>query len=156
MWVILNNGTLYNFDKRRDRFDPTPFSHRLTDIQPAEDGRMLAATRDGQVFLIETINMTVSKIFDNSAREIRQILERKPGEYWIGTDNGLFVAPTAVYYLAYSYRTDGVTASVPLYDFSASAVAALGTYFLGSMALKNVDVATMKGTVDAWNDYDAQ
>lgn len=77
-------------------------------------------------------------------------------EKFFNADNGLFVAPTAGYYLAYSYRTDGVTANVPLYDFSASAVAALGTYFLGSMALKNVDVATMKGTVDAWNDYDAQ
>ena len=33
MWVILNNGSLFNFDKRRDRFDPTPFPHRLTDIQ---------------------------------------------------------------------------------------------------------------------------
>ena len=91
VWVILNNGSLFNFDKRRDRFDPTPFPHRLTDIQPAEDGRMLAATRTGQVFLIETINMTATQIFDDSAREIRQILERKPGEYWIGTDNGLFV-----------------------------------------------------------------
>ena len=91
VWVILNNGTLFNFDKRRDRFDPTPFAYRLSDIQPAEEGRMLAATRDGQVLLIETINMTVTKIFDDSAREIRQILERKPGEYWIGTDNGLFV-----------------------------------------------------------------
>lgn len=77
-------------------------------------------------------------------------------EKFFNADNGLFVAPTAGYYLAYSYRTDGVTANVPLYDFSASAVAALGTYFLGSMALKNVDVTTMKGTVDAWNDYDAQ
>lgn len=77
-------------------------------------------------------------------------------EKFFNADNGLFVAPTAGYYLAYSYRTTGTTASVPLYDFSAAAVAALGTHFLGSMELKNVDITTYAGTIDSWNDYDAQ
>ena len=91
VWVILNNGTLYNYDKRRDRFDPAAFPYNLHDIQPAEEGRMLAATRDGKVLLVETINMEITPVFDAGEREIRQILERKPGEYWVGTDNGLFV-----------------------------------------------------------------
>ena len=91
VWVILSNGALYSYDKRRDRFDAAPFPYRLSDIQPAEEGRVLAATRDRQVLLIETINMTVTPVFDAGSLEIRQILERKPGEYWIGTDNGLFV-----------------------------------------------------------------
>ncbi len=76
-------------------------------------------------------------------------------EKFFNADNGLFVAPTAGYYLAYAYKTTGTTASVPLYDFSAAAVAALGTHYLGSMELKNVDITTYAGTIDSWNDYDA-
>lgn len=77
-------------------------------------------------------------------------------EKYFASADGLFTPPTAGYYLAYPYRTDGSTASVPLLDFSAAALAALGTYFLGSMELKNVDITTYAGTIDSWNDYDAQ
>ncbi|MCR5351974.1 MAG: response regulator [Bacteroidales bacterium] len=91
VWVILADGSLHYYDKRRDAFNLTPFPFRLSDIQAADDGHMIAATRDHQVILIETINKDITPIFDAGKREIRQILERKPGEYWIGTDNGLFV-----------------------------------------------------------------
>ena len=72
---------------------------------------------------------------------------------YFAADSNSFTAPTSGYYIAYSYRTDGTTASVPVYDFAAATTLALGTYYIGSMGLSNVNVTTMGGTVQSWSDY---
>ena len=92
VWVILTDGSLHCYNKRRDTFESVAFPHTLTDIRTADDGKLLASTAKGEVLLIETINLTATTVFTTSGREIRRILERKPGEYWIGTSDGLFVS----------------------------------------------------------------
>ena len=96
VWAILADGSLYSFNKRRDGFEDTHFALRLTDIEPAEGGQLLASTANGQVLLVGTVNLnlTVKQIFslgDRKGYEIVQILERKAGEYWIGTNYGIFI-----------------------------------------------------------------
>ena len=96
VWAVMGGGQLYSYNKRLDCFEDTNLAWRLTDIEPAENGQLLAATSDGDVLLIGTINLNLSvqKIFSISDRpglEILHILERRSGEYWIGTNHGLFV-----------------------------------------------------------------
>ena len=96
IWAILADGNLYYFNKRRDSFEDTRFGWKLRDIESASNGQLLATTSDGQVLLIGTANLslTTTKIFSIEGRkglEIRNTLERKAGEYWIGTNQGIFV-----------------------------------------------------------------
>ena len=91
VWALLGDGSLQLYDKLKDRFRPMPFSRPLKDIQPADDGKLLASTDDGDVLLIETITMASTTVFHIDGHEIRRILERQRGEYWIGTNDGLFV-----------------------------------------------------------------
>ena len=141
VWVILGDGSLYSYDKRRDMFELSPFPYRLSDIQPAEEGRMLATTRDRKVLLIETINMSVTQVFDAGELDVRQILERKPGEYWIGTDNGLFVV----------FLRDGEVAEIhnngDPHSLSANYVTSLGKDKAG-----NVWVGTYYNGLNIWQD----
>ena len=91
VWVILPDGTLHSYDKRRDSFAPVSFPERLTNIRPASDGHLLASTPEGKVLLIETINMSYTTVFQDPTRSIRHMLERSKDEYWIGTNDGLFI-----------------------------------------------------------------
>ncbi len=91
VWVILPDGSLWSYDKRRDNFEQRSFPERLDNIQAAEDGHLLASTPDGKVLLVETVNLTYTTVFHDSTRSIRHILERSRDEYWIGTNDGVFV-----------------------------------------------------------------
>lgn len=94
VWAVMGNGKLYNYNKRSDAFEETSLPHRLTDIEPAQNGNLLVSTAD-QVLLINTtnLNLTATEVFSTRSRglEVRQILERVPGEYWIASSHGLFI-----------------------------------------------------------------
>ena len=94
VWVLSAGGTLYTYNKRSDELEETSLTQRLTDIEPAENGNLLAATVD-QVLLISTtnLNLTATEVFSTRKMglEVRGILERRPGEYWIASSHGLFI-----------------------------------------------------------------
>ena len=91
LWVILSDGSLHLYDRLRDRFDRMDFPRSLSLIQSTSNGRLLAATADGDVLLIDASSLRSTLVFASGGREIRHLMERKPGEYWIGTNEGLFV-----------------------------------------------------------------
>lgn len=91
VWVILGDGSLHLYDKRRDRFEAVELPYRINNIQPAEEGRLLVSTDTGRVLLIDANTLAVEPVFDAGGRQIRHILERQMGEFWIGTDHGLFI-----------------------------------------------------------------
>ena len=94
VWVLSASGKLYIYNKRNDELEETSLALNLTDIEPAENGNLLAATTD-QVLLITTanLNLTATEVFSTRGRglEVRGILERCPGEYWIASSHGLFI-----------------------------------------------------------------
>ena len=141
VWVILNDGTLHSYDKRTDSFSQVAFPHRLTDIRTADDGKLLAATADGNVLLIETINMSGTKIFSADGLEIRKILERRPGEYWIGTNSGLFVR-----------QPDGTVAEILHDDRDPHSLSANYITSLDRDKNGNVWIGTYYTGVDIWQD----
>lgn len=91
VWVILGDGSLHLYNKRRDRFEAVDFPHRLNNIQTAENGRLLVSTDTGLLLLVDSITLAAETVFDAGGRQIRHILEREMGEFWIGTNDGLFV-----------------------------------------------------------------
>ena len=91
VWALLGDNTLHYYNKRQDRFERVPFAKALGNIQPAGQGQLLASSTDGDVLLIDTSNMESRLLWHTDTREIRHILERKSGEYWIGTNDGLFI-----------------------------------------------------------------
>ena len=141
LWVTLGDGTLHSYDKRKDAFEAVSFPRRLSDIRAAEDGKLLAATRDGDVLLIDTATLSFVKVFSADGREIRKILERKPGEYWVGTNLGLFVC-----------RPDGETTAIrhdirDPHSLSADYITSLDKDKAG-----NVWVGTYYNGMDFWQD----
>lgn len=141
VWVVLSDGSLYNYDKRRDSFNPIAFADRLADIQPAEDGRLLVTTTDSRVLLIEAINLSVTPVFDGGRFGVRNILERKPGEYWVGTGNGLFVIFTA------TGETAEIRNSTDPHSLSANYITSLSKDKAG-----NVWVGTYYNGLNVWQD----
>ena len=91
VWVVLSDGSLHTYDKRRDRFERIAFPYPLNNLVPADDGRLLASTSTGKVLYFDSVTLSPEVVFDAGGREIRHILERQPGEIWIGTNDGLFV-----------------------------------------------------------------
>ena len=141
VWTVLNDGSLYSYDRRTDSFRPAPFPRALTDIRTAENGKLLAATADGEVLLIETSNMAATKIFSAGGREIRKVLERRPGEFWIGTNSGLFVR-----------QSDGELSEI-LHD--ARDPHSLSANFITSLdkdKYGNVWIGTYYTGIDMWQD----
>ncbi len=94
VWVLSAGGKLFNYNKRSDQFEETSLTMHLTDIEPAQGGNLLASTID-QVLLISTtnLNLTATEVFSTRKMglEVRQMLERVPGEYWIASSHGLFI-----------------------------------------------------------------
>ena len=91
VWVILSDGSLHYYDKRHDRFEAANFSRHLTNLIAVEDGRLLVSTSDNEVLLVDAATLAAEHVFSAGKREIRHILERELGEFWIGTNDGLFV-----------------------------------------------------------------
>ena len=142
IWVVLADGSLQLYDKRRDSFEHMEFPRRLTIIQPTENGRLLAATSDGDVLLIDTSSLKGTTVFASGGREIRHMIERKAGEYWIGTNEGLFVR-----------RTDGGEPADLFHDANESH--SLSADFITSLAKDNagnVWVGTYYMGLNFWED----
>jgi len=91
LWVILNDGSLHYYDKRHDRFEAADVPWRLTNMIAVENGRLLVSTTESKVLLIDAATLASEDVFDAGRREIRHIMERVLGEFWIGTNDGLFV-----------------------------------------------------------------
>ena len=91
VWVILADGSLHFYDKRRDRFEKADIPWRLTNLVAIEDGRLLVSTTENKVLMLDAVTLVAEEIFNAGRREVRHILEREPGEFWIGTNDGLFV-----------------------------------------------------------------
>ncbi|MBR5724137.1 MAG: response regulator [Bacteroidales bacterium] len=134
IWVLLRGGDLCYYDKRQDRFTPVAFDRRLTNIRTAEGGKLLASTSDGEIILIETANMTGTSVYKLPGLDIRCILERKPGEYWIGTNRGLFIKTPQRSFELHHDAGDPNSLSANLVtslDMDKSGNVWIGTYYTG-------------------------
>ncbi|MBO4916995.1 MAG: response regulator [Bacteroidales bacterium] len=91
VWFTSTDGSLYRFDSRRDGFE-LQVSAGLAQIVSTSRGLLLASTKSNDVILLDPETLTSRTIFHYpEPRSIRCLMERVPGEYWIGTETGIFV-----------------------------------------------------------------
>ena len=91
VWLNSDDGGLYRYDSRTDSFERQAFEG-INLIAGTASPFLLASTTDNDVVLLDTGTESVRTLFHyDEPRVIRCILERVPGEYWIGTETGIFV-----------------------------------------------------------------
>ena len=91
VWFTSDEGSLYRYDSRKDGFDRQDFDG-LGQIVSTSRGMLLASTSSNDVILLDPETLTSRTIFHYfEPRSIRCLMERVPGEVWIGTETGIFV-----------------------------------------------------------------
>ena len=91
VWFTSEDGGLYRYNSRRDSFDLQEIGG-LGQIVSTGRGMLLASTQNNDVIILDPETFTSRTIFHYSEpRSIRCLMERAPGEYWIGTETGIFV-----------------------------------------------------------------
>lgn len=92
---------LYKYNKDSDSFEPLVFTYRgkendefLTHVSVASDGYLIVSTESGNVYLVNTMSRAARFIYkvDAPGAEIRTLMERVKGEFWIGTSLGIYVS----------------------------------------------------------------
>lgn len=89
VWCTSSDGRLLAYDSLVDRFK----EENITDIKmiaPASGNRLLAVSTDGSVSLYDPYNDS-SKLLYESHSTVTSLLERIPGEFWIGTGSGISI-----------------------------------------------------------------
>ena len=91
VWFTSEDGALYRYNSRRDDFDLQEYDG-LGQIVSTSRGMLLASTTSNDVILLDPETLTSRTVFHYSEpRSIRCLMERVPGEFWIGTETGIFV-----------------------------------------------------------------
>ncbi len=111
IWITLEDGSLYSYDKLSDSFTAAQCTYRLSRIAKAENGLILAVTDKREVLYIDCVTLKGKVVFQ-SEYEVRCILERTKGECWIGTVNGLFIRRYNEDYIGEAFHDDATPESI--------------------------------------------
>ena len=91
VWFTSRDGSLYRYDSRTDGFELQE-AGGLVQIVSTSRGMLLASTKDNDVIVLDPETLSSHVIFHYAEpRSIRRLMERVPGEFWIGTETGIFV-----------------------------------------------------------------
>ncbi len=113
IWVLLEDGSVYTYDRLKDTFNQQPLNYRVKIIEATEDGKMLVATAENEVYLIDCISLNGSLIFSTEGkRNVACFKEASKGEFWIGTDSGLFVRREGEKYMGEAFHDDATQNSI--------------------------------------------
>ncbi len=90
IWVLLQDGTIYTYDKLKDTFKEQPLNFKVRIIEDADNGKMLMSTSDEEVILLDCISFGTVPVFKGRSK-ITCLRKASNGEIWIGTESGLFI-----------------------------------------------------------------
>ena len=91
VWVSSTDGSLYRYDNRTDQFE-LQVQGGINLIAGTSSSSILASTNDNDVILLDPETDVTRRVFHyDEARSILCLMERVPGEFWIGTETGVFV-----------------------------------------------------------------
>ena len=137
IWVLVEDGSVYTYDRLKDTFKQQPLEKKLKELEAVEDGRMLAATSDNKVILIDCLTLKSDTIFDGKGdHEIHCLKEASKGEFWIGTDSGLFIRREGQNYNGIAVHDESTPGSISAdyitcIDKDRSGNLWIGTYYTG-------------------------
>lgn len=113
IWVLDKSGVLYTYEKLTDTFIPIVTEERFNLIEAIQDNRLLVATATDEVMIMDCITMGCRTIFPaKDGMTIRCLKEADKGEFWIGTDNGLFIRREDGKYFGEAYHDESTPASI--------------------------------------------
>ncbi len=143
IWILLQDGTLYTYDRLKDTFNLQPLDIRVKDIRAVSDGHILLSTTDDDVILLDCISLNGRTIFSTGGRkEVRCFIEAEKGEFWIGTDSGLFIRRAGQEYDGEALHDDATPNSISAdlitcIDKDSSGDLWIGTYYTGLNIWRN-------------------
>ncbi len=92
--MFLSDGTLYRHNNRTDSFDRLPVSG-IRRMVPTLEGELLICTHDNAVKVVNPQTLATETLLEadetETWRNILCMVERIPGEYWIGTETGIYI-----------------------------------------------------------------
>ncbi len=164
IWILMKDGTVHGYDRLTDEFLQQPIDEKLKIIESTYNNNLLAATTDDRVILIDCLTFSSKEIFRSDVKkEIRCLKEGNKGEFWIGTDLGLFIRREHETYSGEAYHNDATPSSISAdlitsIDRDHSGNIWIGTYYTGlniwknkaeemSLYLRNPSANSIKGKV---------
>ena len=137
IWVLTERGDLYIYDRLKDTFKPLDLGKKVKMIEGVEEGRILMATYDDDVILTDCLTLKYSTIFcGNGEKTINCIKEASKGEFWIGTDTGLYIRRDGKDYAGKAVHDKGTLGSlsadyITCIDKDRAGNLWIGTYYTG-------------------------
>ncbi|MBR2063557.1 MAG: response regulator [Bacteroidales bacterium] len=143
LWVLMRDGTVYTYDRLKDVFTQQNPIEKIKHIKPISDGRMLVATDTDDVYTLDCISLRTEEVYKAvDGRAIRCLCEGDNGEFWIGTDNGLFIRRENEAYNGEAFHSESTPASISAdfitsIDKDQSGNMWIGTYYTGINIWRN-------------------
>ena len=143
LWVLMRSGEVYTYDRLKDSFIRQNASESIKLLHPVEGGRLLVATMNEEVYLLDCISLSTRLIFTPEKNmKIRCLCESSAGEFWIGTDKGLFIRTESDNYKGSAFHDRETPASL-----SADLITSLDKDLEG-----NIWVGTYYTGINIWKD----
>ena len=147
VWASMDDGSLFTYDARTDKFENRPCFHKIKELVPAEDGKLLIATSEGEVMYIDCTSMDTETVFKaKEGTDINCIIERVAGECWIGTTYGLYIRRSGGTYIGEAFHNASTPESI-----SADYITSLGKDKSG-----NVWVGTYYTGINLWQNRNGE
>lgn len=113
LWVLMHDGTIQTYDRLNNTFIIQNPSERIKLIEPVSGGRMLVATINEEVHLLDCASLNSKLIYSTPPHaKIKSLCESEAGEFWIGTDSGLFIRREKDDYEGEALHDDATPASI--------------------------------------------
>ena len=143
IWVMTRDGNVYIYDRLNDVFTRQELKEKIEVIEPISDGKMLVATESHDIYTLDCISLSTKHVLKiDRKKEIRCLCEGNKGEFWIGTDNGLFIKRETDAETGTAFHDRGTPASISAdyitsIDKDRSGNMWIGTYYTGLNIMKN-------------------
>ena len=143
IWVMTKDGNVYIYDRLNDTFTKQDLKEKIQVIEPISDGKLLIATESHDICTMDCISLSTKHILSiDKSKEIRCLCEGNKGEFWIGTDNGLFIKRETDIETGSAFHDRGTPASISAdyitsIDKDRSGNMWIGTYYTGLNIVKN-------------------
>lgn len=129
LWCISSDGRLLAYDSLTDSFKEEPVSD-MKIIAPASGKRLLTFSSDGEVAFFDPYKASSETIFKGD--HVSSILERVPGEVWIGTDSGIYIYKDDTERTIHVVHADGESMSLSSNDIVSLATDREGNVWIGT------------------------
>lgn len=148
LWISTTNGMLQKYDGTKNSFtgydlfshSPLTVSRWIERVYATSEGTILAGTSNQGAKLYNVYNNTYKDILTYNVNKteifVRNFVETAPGEYWIGTETGIFIYHTSdgrVINLQKKYNDPYSISDNAVYSFVKDKEGSIwaGTYFGG-------------------------